>query len=217
MNINEKQNLSIESYESIKRMILNGELKQGQAISISAMAESLQISRTPVTNACQRLEHEKFLTILPKQGAIVNTISIEAACGIYELRAAIESYNAKRVINLITAEDIRILKDSIQIQYSAIERKDSVAFMEADIFFHKYILEKNKNYEVTAVINPLYDRAFMLGIKNSMSDARIKSSLDEHTRIIEALEKRDIKEFADAIEANILNGLYSLTGRYFIK
>lgn len=212
----EKDNLSLRAYESIKKMILNGELKPGQAISINAMAETLQISRTPVTNACQRLEYEKLLTVIPKQGAIINTISIESACGIYELRAAIESYNAKRVMDIFTDKDIEILKESIKKQQQIAENEDAKAFMEEDIFFHRYILDKNINYELSSITNQLYDRAFMVGIKNIMS-SRLSESINEHLYILEKLEQQDRQGFADAIEENILNGLRSLTSNFLSK
>lgn len=213
MYFGEKDNLSIKAYDEIKRRILSGELRQGQAISINAMADQLSISRTPVTNACQKLEYEKLLTIVPKQGVIINTISIEDACGIYELRAAIESYNAKRVMDMLTDEDSRILKQSIQKQAAAVEAGDARTFMDEDHFFHKYILGKNMNRELLSVIRQLYDRAYMLGIKNSLS-ARLTESIKEHRRIVEALERKDRQAFADAIEENILNGFRSLTRRY---
>ncbi|WP_458398211.1 GntR family transcriptional regulator [Anaerotignum sp.] len=211
----EKDNLSTKAYEEIKKMILSGELKQGQAVSINAMAEQLEISRTPVTNACQKLEYEKLLTIVPKQGVIINTISIEDACGIYELRAAIESYNAKRVMDMMTDDDINVLKDSIKKQTTEVEAGDAHAFMDEDHFFHRYILSKNMNHELLSVINQLYDRAYMLGIKNSLS-VRLNESIEEHKHIVAALEKRDRQAFADAIEENILNGFRSLTRRYLV-
>lgn len=214
MKTNEKNNLSIKAYEAIKEMILSGELKPGQAISISAMAEELKLSRTPVTNACQRLEHERFLTVIPKQGAIINTVSIESACGIYELRAAIESYNAKRVVELFTSDDLEILNESIKKQKAIAEIGNAKDFMKEDIFFHKYILEKNSNYELSFIINQLYDRALMVGIKNILS-SRLTESINEHIYILEMLEKRDKQGFADAIEDNILNGLHCLTSNFF--
>lgn len=215
MKTAEKDSLSVRAYEEIKKMILSGELKQGQAVSINAMAEQLQISRTPVTNACQKLEYEKLLTIVPKQGVIINTISIEDACGIYELRAAIESYNAKRVMDMMTDEDIIVLKESIKKQTAEVEAGNTHGFMDEDHYFHRYILSKNMNHELLSVINQLYDRAYMLGIKNSLS-ARLNESIEEHKQIVAALEKRDRQAFADAIEENILNGFRSLTRRYLV-
>ena len=76
VSVSKNVNLSQQAYESIKYMIKYGELKQGDIVSISGMAEALNISRTPVTLACQRLEQERLLAIKPKQGVIITTITI---------------------------------------------------------------------------------------------------------------------------------------------
>ena len=55
----------------------------------------------------------------------------------------------------------------------------------------------------------------MLGIKNSLS-VRLTESIEEHKKIIDALEKRDRQAFADAIEENILNGFRSLTRSFLV-
>ncbi|MBR4950229.1 MAG: GntR family transcriptional regulator [Clostridia bacterium] len=206
------KNLSAIAYEKLKEMILSGELSQGQAFSINAMAEKLQISRTPVTNACQRLENEKLLTIMPKQGAVINTISIETARGIYELRAAIESYNGRKVFDLLSDSDIIYLEDSILKQKEFSKDGKIKEFMDEDSNFHRYILEKNRNKEILDTINGLYDRAYMLGISNSKG-MRSAQSISEHEKIILALKNRDRQGFADAIEENILNGFRHLTSQ----
>lgn len=213
MKATNHKNLSVKAYERIKEMILDGTLKQGEAISINAMADILQISRTPITNACQHLEFEKFLTIVPKQGVIINTVSIEAARDIYELRAAIESYNAKRAFDNMDESDIDVLRDSVRKQEKDVENGDVLTFMKEDTFFHRYILGKYNNYEFLTLIGTLYDRAFLLGIRNSKS-ARLKQSIADHKQIIAALESGDKQGFANAIENNILNGYRSLTSNY---
>ena len=206
------KNLSQIAYEQLKEMILSGELKQGQAFSINAMTERLQISRTPITNACQWLEREKLLTILPKQGALVNTISIDTACGIYELRAAIEAYNAKRVFHLFDQADISFLASSIETQKVHVAAGRVKDFMDEDSVFHRYILEKNRNEEILATVDGLYDRAYMLGITNSKG-MRPAQSVAEHEKVLDALKRGDRQGFADAIEENILNGFRNLTNQ----
>ncbi len=213
MNQDKNDSLTTKAYNKIKRMILSGELKQGQVISINAMAEKLNISRTPVNNACQRLEFEKLLTVLPKQGALINTISLETACGIYELRAAIEAYNAKRVLDKLTENDIKVLEESLEKQKKYCKEANSLMFMDEDIFFHRYILEKSVNYELLTVINQLYDRAYILGAKNS-NPTRMEQSVIEHKKILSAIGQKNKQAFADAIEENILNGFRSLSNRY---
>lgn len=215
MNVNtQSQNLSEEAYKAIKEKIVNGELKQGEVISISAMAEKLKISRTPVTNACQRLEFEKFLTIIPKLGVIINSITIDDAREIYELRAAIETYSAKRAFENITNEDIDYLKKSLEKQIEYINKKDIYNYMKEDTNFHKFLLTKYKNTQFFTILNTLFDRAFLIGMKSSESFDRLIATIKEHEKIILALEKKDKDAFVEAVEFNIINGYTSLTGSY---
>lgn len=211
---NKKENLSEKAYIAIKEMILDGRLKQGEAISINSMTEILDISRTPITNACQKLEFEKFLTIIPKQGVIVNSITIDDAREIYELRAAIESYSAKRAFNNITQEDIIILKESLLIQKEYVKNGDVYGFMKEDTSFHKFLLSKYNNTQFFSIISTLYDRSFMASLKSGEKAERLLSNLKEHEIIIETLVNKNKEEFVKAIETNILNGYINLTGNY---
>jgi len=211
---NNFNNLTQSAYETIKEKIVNGELKQGQIFSISAMSKKLKISRTPITYACQKLENDKFLTIVPKQGVIINTLSINDAREIYELRAAIESYSAKHAYPNINKTDIAFLEKSFKEQVDAVEKGDTIKFMAADTAFHKYILSKYENSHFANVIDNLLDRAFLLGVESCKNPNRLKASLKEHKKIIDGLKNKDKNLFVEAVEKNILNGYASLTGNY---
>lgn len=202
------------AYKIIKDKIVNGELKQGEAISISAMAKKLNISRTPITYACQKLENDKFVTIVPKQGVIINTLTINDVREIYELRAAIESYSAKRVFHNITKEDIDFLENSYMKQLHNAEQNDINLFMSEDINFHKYLLSKYENSHFFSIIDNLFDRAFLLRTQTFKNPLRIKETLNEHRQIIDCLLNNDENAFVEAVEKNILNGYASLTGNY---
>lgn len=220
MNIeNREENSNLDSltqiaYKIIKEKIVTGELKQGEIISISAMAKKLNISRTPITYACQKLENDKFLTIAPKQGVIINTITINDAREIYELRAAIESYSAKRIFSNITEKDIDYLENSYKKQVEAVEKNDIHLFMSEDINFHKYLLAKYENSHFFSIVDNLFDRAFLLGVESCKNPIRLKESLNEHRRIIDCILNNDINSFVEKIEKNILNGYIGLTSNY---
>jgi DNA-binding GntR family transcriptional regulator len=212
-----KENLSEKAYIDIKEMILDGRLKQGEVISINSMTEILDISRTPITNACQKLEFEKFLTIIPKQGVIVNSITIDDARELYELRAAIESYSAKRAFDNITQNDIKVLKESLRVQKNHVKNGNVYGFMKEDTSFHKFLLSKYNNTQFFSTINTLYDRSFLASLKSGEKSERLLNNLKEHEKIIEALENKNKMEFVEAIEINILNGYINLTGNYEYK
>lgn len=215
MNIKDTDsvNLTQAAYKIIKEKIVTGELRQGEFVSISAMAKSLNISRTPVTNACQKLEHDKFLTIVPKQGVIIKVITIDDAREIYELRAAIETYSAKNSFSSFTKEDIDYLECSYSKQVCAVEKNDPQLFMLEDTTFHKYLVSKYENAQFFSVLNILFDRAFLIGLNSCKNPLRLAESLREHKEIIDCLKKEDKHGFTEGIEKNILNGYISLTAK----
>jgi DNA-binding GntR family transcriptional regulator len=206
--------LTQKAYKIIKDKIVTGEIKHGEVISLSAMAKKLNISRTPITYACQKLESDKFLTIIPKQGVIINSITINEAREIYELRAVIETYSAKRAFPNITEKDINYLENSYIKQLYNVEQNDIKLFMSEDINFHKYLLLKYENSHFFSIIDNLFDRAFLLGIESFKNSLRIKETLNEHRQIINCLINNDKNGFVDAVEKNILNGYIGLTGNY---
>jgi DNA-binding GntR family transcriptional regulator len=211
---NDYRSLTHQAYVQIKEQIVSGRLKQGQVISISAMAKQLGISRTPLTYACQKLEHDKFLTIVPKQGVIVNTVTVTDAKEIYELRAAIEGYSASRSYNNFSVSDIDYLEKSLDKQLAAVEKHDIHAFMVEDNQFHKYILSKYENTQFLSLINTLYDRAFLLGLQSCQNPVRLQQCIQEHRNIIDALKDTNREAFLKSLDENILNGYTSLTNSY---
>lgn len=211
------KSLSDNAYNEIKNMILDGRLKQGQPISINAMTEILGISRTPITNACQRLEYEKFLKILPKQGVVINSLTLEDVRELYELRAAIETYSAKRAFSHIHKEDIDVLKKSLEKQKKYIQTNDVYKFMKEDTFFHKYLLGKYDNSHFFSIVNTLYDRAFIASLKSGEYPERLEQNIVEHENIVQNLVDGNKEGFVDAVEMNILNGYINLTGNYKLE
>lgn len=203
-------NLTQEAYQIIKDKIISGELAPGEFISISAMAKNLGISRTPVTNACQKLENDKFLTIAPKQGVIINVLTIDDAREIYELRAAIETYSARNSFNEFTADDIDLLKTSCRKQKKIIESGNTIEFMKEDTAFHQYLLQKYENSHFFSILNTMFDRAYLIGLKSCKDRERMVSSLQEHELIVRCLEQKDKSGFVNALEENILNGYKNL-------
>lgn len=214
IEVRNSNNLSEHAYTIIKDKIVSGELKQGEVISISAIAALLNISRTPVTNACQKLEMDKFLSIIPKQGIIINTMTIDDARETYELRAALETYSAKRIFDSLREEDIEFLQESNKRLKEYIEKREIQGFMEEDTKFHRYLLDKYKNSQVAEIIQTLYDKAFLIGLKSCENTSRMENSLKEHEKIVDAIINKDKEKAIEAIEANIMNGYINLTGGY---
>ncbi len=92
-----KQGKTDLAYRIIKGKILSGELKALSDISEDRLQEELNISRTPIREALQKLEQEKLVYIYPRKGIIVSGVTVELLNEVYEMRELIEPFVAKSV------------------------------------------------------------------------------------------------------------------------
>lgn len=83
------ETLAVSVQREIERQILSGELKAGQRLSESALAESLGLSRGPVREAMRGLKEVGLVDLIPNKGVVIREISVEEAAELYDLRASL--------------------------------------------------------------------------------------------------------------------------------
>ena len=203
------------AYKMIKEKIIKGELKQNAVVSILSLADELNTGRTPVTIACKQLEYEGFMSIIPKQGVLINPLTADDVRELYESRIAIEVFLAGKAFSFLDSEDIRILKDSVLRQKIYCEQKDPYAFMEEDTFFHRHIIEKYDNKILMNMHNHLSDRILFFGIRNSKSQERTRSAIATHEILINAIESQERGEFLKQLEFHFVSGYSFLTSLHY--
>src|SRR6201996_2054588 len=76
--------------EAIKHAILTGELRPGQALIETDLAEVLGVSKTPVREALKTLSGAGLVTMNPYKGAAVRVVDDEQARHIYDVRLLLE-------------------------------------------------------------------------------------------------------------------------------
>ena len=205
-------NESEAAYNQIKELILRGKVEPGEVVSILYFSHLLQIGRTPVTSACQRLEAEGMLSIIPKKGVLISPLTINDVRDLYEAREAIEVYIGERAFQNITASDTDELRQCIEKQKVMADRGDAFGFMKEDAYFHKYILQRYPNKTLLSLYDMMNDRIFIVGVMNSKSPARIRESIREHEEIVDAILASDRERFLKVLSKNILRGYYFMAG-----
>lgn len=209
-------NLSQKAYYKIKDLIIKGELKQGEVLSILLLSKQLQMGRTPITNACQKLECDGLIKVIPRQGILVKMMSIDDAREMYESRVAIETYCAHKSFNTFNEDDLLCLRKMIEEQELAHEQWDVYKFMEIDTDFHLRLMKKHNNETLIKLFNNLTDKIFLFGIKNLSNGTRFSESIREHKELIKYLDFNEKDSFIAKLEHHIMNGYVSLTGSYQI-
>lgn len=76
--------------DELRKMINNGTLSDGQRLIERDLASHFSVSRIPMREAIQQLEHDGMVEIFRNRGAVVRTLSADEIDEIYQLRALLE-------------------------------------------------------------------------------------------------------------------------------
>lgn len=194
------------AYETLKDMIFRHELPLGEMISETFLAERLGMSRTPIREALQLLATEGFIKVIPKQGIIVQDVSITEAWEIYEIRLALEQFVIGRIIEKTTPEHIIHLREIIEKQKACMESNDIYQFMVHDSEMHMYLFQIYENSKMREFTEKLRARFFTVGLKALRKTGRMQSSVEEHVKMVDALERKDLQAALSSLEQHLEHG-----------
>ncbi|MDP9743335.1 UNVERIFIED_ORG: DNA-binding GntR family transcriptional regulator [Bacillus sp. B2I3] len=206
-----RQFLKDRAYEMIKKLLMNGELSPGEFVKEGDLSEQLEMSRTPIRSALQRLEHDGLVRIHPKQGIYICDISVKQVNEVYEIRIALETFALRKLSQIIEKHQIEELYDILNQQYEYIKNEDSYSALEYDMRFHLKIMEFNKNEQMLDMFKSIREKLEFYGkevLKKKID--RLKQTYDEHVLIVEALEKGITEEVGRHIEEHIQYGRKTL-------
>ena len=77
-------------YEIIKEDILSGKYRAGEELNERELAETMGVSRTPVREAIQMLEHNGWVSIETYKGAVIRSFGRKYLADLMKVRTALE-------------------------------------------------------------------------------------------------------------------------------
>ena len=195
--------LSHIAYQELLKKIVSLDIRPGAFLQERTLAEELNMSRTPVREALNRLEQESWVKINSRRNIEVKSLEEQDVRELFAARAVMEL----RGIDFIF--DNRLAREVIPVLKSALDRMEQSSlsdydFNKADIEFHEIVAlaDKNKYFEEfwkrIALENARMGLvAFEIFKKNSG-----KICL-EHLRILEGFEKKSRKAARDALMVHL--------------
>lgn len=130
-----------EAYQSIRRMIVRGDLSPGQRMSQSRIARQLGCSTVPVVEAMRRLESEGLLTKVPRKMARLRSLTPREAADLYLVREGLEAVAARLCAERATDANISRLRQLARSFERAFDRGSSEAINASEVAIHTSIAE----------------------------------------------------------------------------
>lgn len=189
--------LNEQAYDYIKEMIYSDNFIIDQIYSETKLAGEIGISRTPIKNALLKLSQEGYIDILPSKGFIVKGVNENDIIEIFQIRSAIEGYCSllisKEYKTTKAKKTIVKLNTLLNKQIDAASNKTDIEkFVEFDQKFHKTIIDYAENPVFTTMFENNYYRIKNLAIKSLAYENRLKNTINEHTKILNAISSGDI-------------------------
>ncbi|GAA0317673.1 GntR family transcriptional regulator [Bacillus carboniphilus] len=204
--MSQRQYLKDIAYEKIKYMVIQGEIK-GPTVSENELVELLQMSRTPIREALQRLHNEDFLEVSPKRGIFLKEITVKETHDIMDMRLAIELYALERVEPFFREEHLAFLDEKIKEQEEYLSQNDIFKFIQLDLEYHALFLRVFDNEFFVKTLNNISDRLYQTAmIRFGRDISRAWDSIEDHKQINALLREEKFQEVRDLMEKHILKG-----------
>lgn len=186
--------------ETLREAIRTGALKPGERLMEIQLAEELGVSRTPVREAIRKLELEGYVIMMPRRGTYVASLSIRDVNEVFEIRTSLDSLASGLAAERITEEELERLKRLLALIGAYIEQNDMDKIVETDTEFHDLLYQVSRNTRLVGIIFNLREQLTRFRSASMSYPGRLKETLEEHSRIVDAIADGDVERAQKAAE-----------------
>ncbi len=205
--IREVQSRSLTSviYDQLEQMILTGRIKPGERINESQLSSMLQVSRAPIREACRQLEKHGMVKSIARKGTFVTKIETSEVIELYDIRASLDALAAEKAATQAGPQDLENFRSILESMESAIKADDAKKYFQANIIFHRRIVELSRNKNLHSLIEGVYNKASLYRKTNLSFAARISISFSQHKDIFTAIEAANPEQASSLMKHHVID------------
>jgi len=188
--------------EAIKHAILAGELRPGQSLVETELAQRLGVSKTPVREALKTLAGAGLVTMSPYRGATVRIIDSSTAAAIYDLRLLVEPEALHRAAQSGPAQDGNWAQATAALAASA-AAADQAQRSLANRDFHRALYVGCGNSLLVKVLDDLRDQTALISALSWAQAPSWPQEAAEHQAILAAAQAGQASQAASLLHAHI--------------
>lgn len=201
-----RKSLRSQIIEALWQLIIDGKIEPNDPLREIHLAEFLNVSRTPLREALQKLEWEGIVISEPGKGFRLSELSEQEIMDIYPLRAKLESY----ALELAGIPSTATLNELVLINTKMHNTSSPKKLVELDESWHELLISNCKSSILMKMIKVLhrqsqrYEYAYM-NFRNTA-----EASIIQHERIISHLKNKRLNEASKLFAENNMVGVDSL-------
>jgi len=170
---------------------LTGVFPFGARLKIGELATRYETSHMPIREALRLLNGEGLVHIEPNKGVRVRSIDRDLIENMFDVRIVIEEMQARRAALRRNPAQLKKLQDArIDLENNA-NLKQRNSLLKDNHRFHSTISEAAGNLEAAKIEHHHYQLLRTLWGQFGYPDSRIPIVIDDHRRIVSAIEAQD--------------------------
>jgi len=213
VNLRLKSSFAGTIYDHVKKLIIEGELKPDQRITVQEYAKYFNVSITPVREAFQRLMAENYLS---SNNASRNELRVLSMTGkevndIYEFIRALDIHGIRTNLSKITDPVIAELTKKQEALTGFYEKKQLKSFFRENFEIHTVIWKATQNDFIFQTMVKATDKLnifIRLYPEHFYSDDVLAKSYREHAELFDALRRKDAVALESLLEAHWAEGYF---------
>ena len=188
--------LSQSIYEHLKESILSKELEPNQRINEQEIADSFEVSRTPIREAVVRLAAEGFVDIVSHREALVKEVSYKELKEVFQVIGVLDRLAAHLIVDKIDSHELTKLEKLTSKMERHFIMREVEKFLDLNYSIHErlwdYLTDKNMflQKELRFCVNKL--KMCYYPLNRAFEDPKIlRKSMTSHKEIMEAIKEKN--------------------------
>jgi len=175
----------------LRELILSHQLRSGERLIQSDLAEELGVSRTPVREALHQLASEGLVTLSAYKGASVTDFSLRDLEEIYCVRIALEGYAANLATQFISKDDFQQLEALVSQMKEMFRLGDRLQLLEVNRDFYSFLYAIPNQRRLYEMIMQHLDLANVYRRMAFSLDSVYMTTVADHEELLSALRRHD--------------------------
>lgn len=178
--------------ETLRERIVSGEFEMGDQLSEARIAKELDVSRTPVREAINRLEIEGLLIIEPQRGSFVFNLERNELAKLCDARVCLETTALTEAIKCNPQTLQEILASIVQRMTAALKAGDDTLYLACDTEFHQAFFDCADNKFLNDAYQAIAQKMATIRNRLGRHPEHMRKSYREHIGLVDAVQSRDI-------------------------
>lgn len=182
-------------YKHIKKLIIKGELKPDQKVTIKEFSDYFNVSLTPVREAAQRLLAEKYLSISTRSEFKIVGLSLDEIEMVFELNKVLDLYGIEKNLKNFPdkmIDEIEKMNNRLKEYY---KRKNNKLYFNQTMKIHHRIWQEYSNkyiYQTLVNAQDLISIFAKIYFDDYYTPETLRKSYNDHMDLADAIKRRDI-------------------------